>query len=78
MLDLSAFAIGLVGGWSLLFLRWPPHGVRARGLVAAIWLLWALVLAALARSTGVAVVAGAGLGFAGHAMLVLRLQKRGL
>lgn len=79
MLDLSVFAIGLVAGWSMMFLRWPGAGVRACVLVAAIWFLWVLGLAALARWTGVPWgLVAAGLGLAGHSIVLIRAKKGGL
>jgi hypothetical protein len=82
MLDLSVFAIGLVAGWSAMFLRWPGRraGLRARLLVAMVWSGWALVSALLVDVTDASagwVLAGLGLGLAGHAMMVLLLQERG-
>jgi hypothetical protein len=82
MLDLSVFAIGLVAGWSVMFLRWPGQraGLGARLLVALIWSAWALVSVLMVYLTDASVawvLAGLGLGLAGHAMMVLRLQERG-
>jgi hypothetical protein len=80
MLALSAFAIALVIGWSVLFVAWPrrrvlhraPHRARLRAV--ALWLGWGVVAAMLAMVPGVAwpaVAVGVGLGLAGHAMLLL-------
>ena len=86
LLDLSAFAIGLVGGWSLLFLRWPRGHLPAAGLFGAVWMGWLLALGVLVVWTGVdwmVVASGAALGLAGHGLLIgglliLRRQNGGI
>lgn len=80
MLDLSVFAIGLVAGWSALFLRWPgaDAGLTLRLRITGVWLGWALVTSLLVHRTGSGwALVGLGLGLAGHAMLALGLQDFG-
>jgi hypothetical protein len=80
MLDLSSFAISLVAGWAMMFLRWPGGGLAAKVWVAAVWLLWAVGLAVLVRWTGVPwalVAAGVGLGLGGHAVVLVHAGNRG-
>ena len=77
-LGYSAFAVGAVAGWSALFLR-VPHNFIGILLGAGLWLAWALLVYGLALIVGAPplwLLAGAGAGAAGHALLLM-LAKRG-
>jgi hypothetical protein len=82
VLDLSAFAIALVIGWTAAFLRLPAGPVALRQwLVPLVWLGWLMVLALLVSRSGAGwglVAGGAGLGLAGHLAMLRWIEDRGM